>query len=299
MRAVRLIGKALAGLLALCVVAIGGLYAQTQWKITQKAVAPTRARLVVAHDSATLVRGARLIVADGCTDCHTQDLGGQVMADDPAFGRLAPSNLTSGAGGIGARYDDVALDAAIRDGVGWDGRKLIFMPSHEYAGLADNDVAAIIAHLKTVAPVNRAVPPMRLGPIARGLMATGRMVLLPNDNIEHGRTTLAMAPTGGTVEQGRYLTKGCTGCHGSDYGGGPIPGGPPGAKPSANITPSGRIGKWSEVEFVKALRDGVRPDGSAIDPSMPWKAIGTKTDEELQGMYRYLKTLPPATVRTQ
>ena len=299
MRAVRLIGKALAGLLAICVVAIGGLYAQTQWKITQKAVAPTRARLVVAHDSATLVRGARLIVADGCTDCHTQDLGGQVMADDPAFGRLAPSNLTSGAGGIGARYDDAALDAAIRDGVGWDGRKLIFMPSHEYAGLADNDVAAIIVHLKTVAPVNRTVPPMRLGPIARGLMAAGKIVLLPNDRIDHGRVTLAMAPTGGTVEQGRYLAKGCTGCHGDDYGGGPIPGGPPGAKPSTNISPSGRVGKWSEAEFVKALREGVRPDGSAIDPSMPWKAIGTKTDEELQGMYRYLKTLPPATVRTQ
>jgi cytochrome c553 len=298
MRAVKIVGKVLAGLLALCVVAIGGLYAQTQWKITQKAVTPTRAKLVVVHDSATRARGARLTVADGCTDCHTKDLGGQVMADAPAFGRLAPSNLTSGEGGIAARYDDAGLDAAIRDGVGWDGRKLIFMPSHEYAGLADNDVRAIIAHLRTVAPVNRNIPPMRLGPIARGLMATGKMVLLPNDVVDHGRTTLAMAPSGGTVEQGRYLAAGCTGCHGKDYAGGPIPGGPPGGKPSANITPSGRIGKWSEAEFVKALREGARPDGSAIDPSMPWKAMGKMTDEELQGVYRYLKTLPPAVVKT-
>ena len=248
MRAVQLTGKGLAGLLALCVVAIGGLYAQTQWKITEKAVAPTRAGLVVAHDSATLARGARLIVADGCTDCHTQDLGGRVMADGPVFGRLAPSNLTSGAGGSAARYDDAALDAAIRDGVGWDGSKLLFMPSHECAGLADYDVAAIIADLKTVAPVNRSIPPMRPGPIARGLMAAAKIVLLPNDKVDHGRVTLAMAPTGGTVVRGRYLTKGCcTGCHGEDYSGGPIPGGPPGAKPSANITPSGRIGKRSEA----------------------------------------------------
>lgn len=298
MRALQLIGKGLAGLLALCVVAIGLLYAQTEWKISRKAIPPTRAKLVVAHDSATLARGARLIVADGCTDCHTQDLGGQVLADDPAFGRLAPSNLTSGAGGIAARYDDAGLDAAIRDGVGWDGRKLIFMPSHEYAGLADNDAAAIIAQLKTVAPVNRAVPPMRLGLIARALMATGKIVLLPNDQVDHGRVTRAMAPAGGTIEQGRYLAAGCTGCHGKDYGGGPIPGGPPGAKPSTNLTPGGRLGTWSEADFVKALREGVRPDGSAIDPSMPWKAMGKMTDEELQGVYRYLTTLPPVAVST-
>ena len=103
MRSLKIIGKILAGILVLAVVAIGGLYAQTQWKISQKAIPPTRPKLVVTHDSATIARGARLIIADGCTDCHTQDLGGKVMADDPAFGRLVAANLTSGEGVIVAR----------------------------------------------------------------------------------------------------------------------------------------------------------------------------------------------------
>jgi cytochrome c2 len=299
MRALKIIGKILAGILALAVVAIGGLYAQTQWVITQKAVPPTRPKLVVTHDSATIARGARLIVADGCKDCHSQDLGGQVMVDDPALGRLVSANLTSGPGGVAARYDDASLDVAIRDGVGWDGRKLIVMPSHEYAGMADNDVAAIIAQLRTLPPVNRTLPAIRLGPIARGLMVADKLVLLPNDKIDHTRATLAVAPTGGTVEQGRYLASGCTGCHSKDFGGGPVPGGPPGSKPSANLTPSGHLGQWSEADFIKALREGVRPDGSKIDESMPWKAMGHMTDEELQGLYKYLKTLPPRVATTQ
>ena len=297
MRAVKFLGRILAGVLALAVVAIGGVYAQTQFRIAQKAVPPTRPTLVVAHDSATIARGARLIRADGCEDCHTQDLGGQVMADDPAFGRLVAANLTSGDGGVGARYDDASLDAAIRDGVGWDGRKLIFMPSHEYAGMADNDVAAIIAQLRTVAPVRRVLPKMRLGPIARGLMATGRIVLLPNDEVDHARIPLAVAPSGGTVEQGAYLSSGCQGCHGKDFGGGAIPGGPPGSKRAANLTPSGHVGQWTAADFIRAMREGVRADGTKIDESMPWKAMGHMTDEELQGVFKYLKTLPPKAAR--
>jgi mono/diheme cytochrome c family protein len=299
MRALKVIGKGLAGLVAFLVVAIGALYAQTQWKMSQKGVPPSRARLVVPADTALVSRGARLIVADGCTDCHKADLGGGVMVDDALVGRLVASNLTTGGGGVAARYDDGALDIAIRDGVGWDGRKLIFMPSHEFAGLADNDVAAIITYLRSVPPVSRMLPANRIGPAARGLMAAGKLVILPNDLVDHGRTTLAVAPSGGTLDQGRYISAGCTGCHGKDFGGGPIPGAPPSAMPSANLTPSGRLATWSDADFLKAMREGKRPDGTRIDESMPWKAMGRMTDEELQSVFRYLKSVPPKAADSQ
>lgn len=292
-------GKVAAVVVGLAVVAIGALYAQTQWTLTRPAVAPTRDKLVVTPDSALLARGARLVSINGCNDCHASDMGGKVMVDEAVFGRFAPTNLTTGEGGVLARYDDAALDAAIRDGVGWDGRKLIFMPSHEFAALADNDVAAMIAHMRTVAPVNRTVPPTRLGPIARGLLAADKMVLLPNDVVDHGRATRKAAPAGGNVEQGRYLAAGCTGCHATDFGGRPVPGAPKGAKPSANITPSGNIGRWTQAEFVTAIREGRRPDGSVLEPTMPWRAIGQLNDEELQAIYLYLKTLPPKAVQSQ
>ena len=73
----------------------------------------------MGHDSATLALGNKLTIANGCQDCHTATLGGKVMIDDPAFVRVIASNLTAGEGGVLPRYDDRALDAAIRDGVGW------------------------------------------------------------------------------------------------------------------------------------------------------------------------------------
>jgi len=75
--------------------------------------------VAVGHDSATLALGNNLTIANGCQDCHTATLGGKVMIDDPAFVRVIASNLTAGEGGVLARYDDRALDAEIRDGVGW------------------------------------------------------------------------------------------------------------------------------------------------------------------------------------
>jgi mono/diheme cytochrome c family protein len=292
MKVLRWLGKGVVGVLGLAVVAIGALYAQTEWTLTRTGVVPTRAAPVITKDSAQLAKGRKLTVTYGCQDCHTENLGGKIMADDPAFGRLVSSNLTSGTGGVLARYDDHGLDAAIRDGVGWDGRKLLIMPSLEYASLADDDVAAIIANLRERAPVNRELPKVAMGPVGRGLIAAGK-IPVAYDVIDHKRTTRATAPTAGTVETGRYIASGCVGCHGNDYRGGPVPGQPAGAKPAADITPSGNVGQWTREQFITAMRDGRRPDGTVIDSLMPWKAFGRMSDDELQGIYLYLRTLPP------
>ena len=44
---------------------------------------------------------------------------------------------------------------------------------------------------------------------------------------------------------------------------------------------------------LKVLRAGVRPDGSKVSVTMPWQALSELTDDELQGLYLYLKTLAP------
>lgn len=298
MRVAKWIGKGIAGLLALAVVAICGIYALSQWKLTRKGVPPTRAAITVGRDSATLARGHALAQTYGCQDCHAENLAGKVMADDPAFGRLVSSNLTSGTGGTLTHYSDAALDAAIRDGVSWDGRKLVIMPSLEYGGMADDDVAALIANIRSRPAVDNVLPSTALGPVGRGLIATG-VIPIAYDVLDHSRTPRAKAPTGGTVEQGRYIAAGCVGCHGNDYGGGPVPGAAKGAKLAANITPSGNAAKWSQAEFITAFRTGVRPDGTQIDLTMPWQAMGKMSDEELQALYLYLKTLPPKDVATK
>jgi cytochrome c553 len=294
----RWIGRGAIGLVGLVALTAGGVYAKSSRDLARNGTPPARTALAVTSDSATLERGRKLTTVNGCRECHAENLGGKVMADDPAFARLVAPNLTTGEGGVLSRYDDRALDAAIRDGVGSDGHKLFIMPSAEFAGLADADVAAIIADIRASAPVNNVVPPLELRPVARTLIATG-LIKFSYDEIDHGRTTLPLAPTGGTVEHGRYIAAGCTGCHGRNFGGGAVPGAPSGSKPSANLTPSGNVGKWTQAEFIRVFRDGTRPDGTKMDALMPWQILGKLSDEELQGVYLYLRTLPPTTTAAQ
>ena len=84
---------------------------------------------------------------------------------------------------------------------------------------------------------------------------------------------------------------GCTGCHGPTLSGGHIPGTPPSWKPASNLTPRG-IGSWTEADFTRALREGVRPNGTPIDTLMPWRLTRQMSDDEIRGLYAFLKTVP-------
>jgi mono/diheme cytochrome c family protein len=97
-----------------------------------------------------------------------------------------------------------------------------------------------------------------------------------------------------TPEYGHYLaiTGGCTGCHGSGLSGGAIPGVPPDFPKARNISPTG-IGSWSDEDFFRALREGKRPDGSTINPFMPWNDTKLMTDDEIRALLAYLRTVPP------
>jgi mono/diheme cytochrome c family protein len=98
---------------------------------------------------------------------------------------------------------------------------------------------------------------------------------------------------GPTVEYGKYLIDvgGCSGCHGPGLSGGKVPGTPPDIKPAANLTPSG-IGHYTEADFFRALRDGKRPGGAAIDPFMPVAFTKLMNDDEIRALFGYLKTVP-------
>jgi hypothetical protein len=62
---------------------------------------------------------------------------------------------------------------------------------------------------------------------------------------------------------------------------------------SPNITPAA-IGTWTEAEFLRAVTEGVRPDGTLLDPeAMPWESFGRYTDEELRALWAYLQSVAP------
>jgi len=220
-----------------------------------------------------------------CQECHDGDLGGKVMVDQPAFGRLAAPNLTRGHGGIGD-YTDADFERAIRHGIGRHGRPLIFMPSEAFAPMTDEDLSALIGYLRTVPPVDRRHPEPRVGPVARALYLAGNFPLLPVEIIAHDTVRPRQHP-GVSVEYGEYLATigGCRSCHGQSLAGD--------ANPDAPDITVGRLANWTEEDFFRALREGLRPDGSGLDPEkMPWVRSGLMTDDEIRAVWAYLRSLP-------
>ncbi|WP_146347991.1 c-type cytochrome [Phaeobacter marinintestinus] len=101
-------------------------------------------------------------------------------------------------------------------------------------------------------------------------------------------------------ERGAYLVEGpaaCGNCHTSPapgslaYGGWDIV--EPGFVAHApNITPGGRIADWSDAELARAIREGIRPDGSVIGPPMPMGLYRGLSDSDLDAIVAYIRTLP-------
>lgn len=285
-RWLRWIGRAVAGLFLLIVLAVAAVYAITSRDLGRAYDFPD-SEVRAATDSASLARGRHLVEAvTKCQVCHGADLGGKLWIDEPAFGRLAGVNLTSGRGGIGD-FTDAELERAIRRGVGRDRRPLVFMPAEAFAALSQEDLAAVLGYLRVLPPVDREMPQPKVGPVARVLYLLGNFPLLPVALIDHGASRPAPVPAGVTVEYGQYLATigGCRSCHGLALAGD--------ANPDAPDITVGRIGGWTEEDLFRSLREGTRPDGSVIDPEkMPWVLSGRMTDDEIRAVWRYLRALP-------
>ena len=111
-------------------------------------------------------------------------------------------------------------------------------------------------------------------------------------------------PAQGDAKRGEYLAKaaGCLGCHTeAKEGAVPFAGGralktPFGTFYGPNITPhpSAGLGRWSEADFFRAIREGLRPDGAHYFPAFPYPSFTRIVDSDLRDLWAYLRALPPS-----
>lgn len=287
-------GFVLGGLVALTAIALFVLTSRTnsQMAVVWDVQPPAPA---VPADPEMLAEGGRLYMARGCADCHGANGAGVEFVNDPMIGRFVGANLTAGANGLAATYSDVDFARSIRHGVTPDGRALMFMPSHEFWGMSDRDLGAIIAHIRTLPPVDAVPDDQRPGPLAKILSALGQFpMLFPALLVDHAAARPAAPVIEASVAYGAYIAEGCKGCHGTTFSGGPIPGGPPSMPVPTNITPheTGLQGYNAEL-FTRLLREGLRPDGTAVNPFMPWNNMKHMTDVEIQALWMFLQQVPP------
>lgn len=237
------------------------------------------------------LEGERLSRVYGCTDCHANDMGGTLLIDGMPFARVPASNLTAGAP-EGAMSDE-EFELAVRHGVGRDGRKLFVMPSSEYMYLSDQDVADILAWIRTQPAVERDLPARSFGPVGRVLTVLGKVPFQPDLIAADPNARHMEKPARSEPEQlGYYLTRLCMGCHGHDLRGAPPI--DPNAPPGPDITMAGSPGNWTYDQFRQVFATGRTPDGRELDPrAMPWQVIGQADAEELEAIWVYLRSQPP------
>ncbi|MEW6286523.1 MAG: c-type cytochrome [Chloroflexota bacterium] len=228
-----------------------------------------------------------------CQGCHGADLGGIIgWFNDPALGSIDTANLTSGEGGIGSDFTTEDFVRAIRHGVRPTGEPL-FMPAvASTAYLSDEDLAAIIAYVKTIPPVDRVTQGKNFTPLATILYAAGVLPKLPVEYVSHDVQVTA-PQRGATAAYGEYLvnTNDCRICHGPQLNGAKSPD-PTKTWISPNLTPGGELSFWTEEQFIQTLRTGVTPSGHELSDEMPWKDYRNFYDEELQAIWLYLQSLP-------
>ena len=288
----RILGITGATLLGVLLVSAIGLYLRSE-SMLRRTYTVAQRRIDIPSDSASVARGAHLVNAVGtCATCHGADLGGRVYADMGPIGIVAGPNLTPGAGGRGASFNDDDWVRAIRFGVRRDGTSLIAMPSEVFMNMSDRDLGAVVAYLKRLGAIDREMPASRFRPLGRALLAAGRLNVLTAPKTP-AKPSVTSVPEGVTPAYGKYLVEisGCAGCHGYGLSGGRVAG-PPGIPPASNLTPAG-LAAWTEADLRRVLREGRKPSGTPIDPFMPWKTYAGMTDDEIAAIWLYLRSVPP------
>ena len=258
--------------------------------------------------AAEIARGKYVFGATGGCGCHSapkQPVNAGGRRFDGAFGTVYSTNLSADKEtGLGGWTDD-QLITAIRLGRRPDGGRLV--PVHPFLtfnGMAQEDLRALVAYLRTLPAVKRKTEPKKLVPLFESV---GLPLWLKAFAITE--TPPPRAPTTGAA-RGEYLVRvvgHCGECHTprtmtmATDNGRFLAGNPKGPEDSVvpNITPDKDTGlTWTEEQIVEYLATGNKPDGDVAGGLMGEVIQGTTagykdmTKADLLAIARYLKSVP-------
>lgn len=271
------------------------------------------ATLSVSYGAAaqsTVERGKYLVESImGCGNCHTpqgpngplpgKTLAGGLEFEHPGFFKAYSTNITPDPEtGIG-KWTDAQLKVAIREGRRPDGTLIRPpMPFELYRGLADADLDAIVAYLRTVPAVKNLtpkstyaipLPPSYGPPIDKPIAAPPR-----SDKLAYG--AYLAGPLGHCIEchtppatNGRAQYDTLRGAGGRHFPG------PWGLSVAKNITsdPDQGLGKWSDAEIERAIRKGIDRQGHPLKPPMGFAYYDKVSADDMAALIAYLRRLPP------
>jgi len=222
--------------------------------------------------AAKVAHGERLSKVLGCQGCHGPNLQGK------RFYELYASNLTREV----PKYSDVQLERLLRGGIRPSGADLWAMPSDIFQHLADADLIALTAYLRTFQPAGpptgKALP---LDAETKKLIASGE-IMPAADEVRKARLQTPL-DLGQEHALGRYITEvTCAECHGPKLEG------------HAGDTPDLALaGSYTRAEFETLLTKGVLPGGRKFKNKLMGMVARNRfsylTTHERDALYAYLK----------
>jgi mono/diheme cytochrome c family protein len=242
-----------------------------------------------------------------CGNCHTprgpggafamdrQLSGGPQEWDRPTY-KVRGANITPDKEtGIG-NWSDADMKRAITTGTRPNGTPLApIMPYGFYKVFTASDLDAVVAYVRSVAPVSNKVQT----PVYKAVM---HVDIPPGADKQMTASDLDTS-----VKRGFYIATiaHCMECHTpmvndrhdlvNDLGkGGEEFKGPFGMSVSRNITSHKEkgIGAWTDAEIKGAVTRGERKDGTKLKPPMGFPLYATMTDSDLNDLIAYLRTVP-------
>ncbi len=289
-----------AGVAALIVVMVGTVAVITAKKMgeskmqRQVSVTVQPIRVALPEETEKIERGRYLFNTRGCAECHGPTGGGKEVVNDGGMLVVAP-NITKGEGSAVIGFRPIDWVRLLRHGVKRNDKVAMVMPSEDYNQLSAEDLGALIGFAMQLPPVSGKSTIIELPVPVLALYGIGA-IQDAYEKIDHKKPPPPAIAQGVTPAYGAYLANMCMGCHGDHLSGGKIPGGPPNWPAAANLTPGkgSAMLRYPSVElFITMLKNGKRPDGSAISEAMPFATLSAMTDDDMRAVYAYLKELAP------
>jgi mono/diheme cytochrome c family protein len=256
-----------------------------------------------------LERGKYLVeTIMACGNCHTPQGAGGPMMDRALSGgppieegklfTARPSNITPDREtGIG-KWTDGQIKRAIREGRRPDG-SLIGppMPFSQYIGIADADLDAVVAYLRSVPAISNAVAKSTYAiklPAAWG-PPIDKPITAPSSSDKLAYGAYLAGPLGHCMEchtpmgpDGRFQYATLLGAGGMHFNG------PWGLSVSKNITSDAEqgLGKWTDAQIERAIRTGIDKDGHPLKPPMGYGYYSKVSADDMAALIAWLRSLP-------
>lgn len=271
----RILKITFAAVVALCLIAVAGIYTLSEMRLSRTydvAAADFTVKTTLSPEEAE--RRARTLM---CGGCHHD--AGNVLLDEPGVGRIVAPNLTR----LVPMYSDAELVRLIRHGVKKDGTGVFIMPAGNFSNITDDDMAAMIAWLRSLKQLPDAVEgTTKWGPIGRIGLALDK-IPFEADLVPAVITPAATRP----ADIGEYAFRtDCSHCHNLDT-----------AKQSeAFLAPALRplAQSYSAGDFKTLLRTGKGVGGrdlGVMTQVSQWD-FSYFTDIEIEQIHAYLARQP-------